>query len=332
MKSCISKIRELINKPILNSLLLKDQKKWNLLCGSLDAIGSTQLAIDSYNHLNKDSIKDIGQHLIIYGLFQALYVQQDSVSNLCESMDMAFLLKIDDINTQHPKLYEIRQLRNKSIGHPTPSSKDKKTKKIKSTHGMLIDNDSVELFSYTETGEFSHAKYKISDCIEKQSRLLCGILRKAIKKMRLMEKEHKDKYKQNKIRNSFPDDPQYCFEKIFQAINLINAHGETALKRFESIISSALSNTKDLIKGIDRFDGEIAERSLQDDDNDIVIIRLEVKHSKYPLEKLKEYFCPRPKSSLNWQDARAYADSAREHILDLIKHAENLDSAYMSTA
>ena len=313
-------MRELINKPILNSLLSQDHKKWNLMCGSLDAIESSQSAVDSYIGLNKDNLGYIGPQLIIYGLFQALYVQQDSVSNLCESMDMAFLLKIDDINTQHPKLYEIRQLRNKSIGHPTPSSKDKKTKKIKSTHGMLIDNDSVELFSYTETGEFSHAKYKISDCIEKQSRLLSGILQKVIEKMRSMEKEHKDKYMQNKLRECFPNDPQYCFEKIFQGILHIDRR------------SLALSHSEDLIKAIDRFEEEITKRGLQNDDNDMVVVRIEIEHSKYPLEKLKEYFCPRPKSSLNWQDARAYADSAREHILDLIKHAENLDSAYMSTA
>lgn len=334
MKSCISKIRELINKPILNSLLSQDHKKWNLMCGSLDTIESAQSAVDSYNCLNKDNIKDIGQHLIIYGLFQALYVQQDSVSNLCESMDMAFLLKIDDINTQHPKLYEIRQLRNKSIGHPTPSSKDKKTKKTKSTHGMLICNDSVELFSYTETGEFSFAKYKISDCIEKQNQSLSGILQKVIEKMGSIEKEHKDKYRQNKLRECFPSDPKYCFEKIFQAINLIDNKNprESQTQRIgrKDRISFALSNTKDLLEAVDRFDGEIKKRGLQGDD--VVFVRLEIKHSKYPLERLREYFSPEPKSSINSQDARAYADSAEIHILDLIKLAKNLDDEYIGTA
>jgi hypothetical protein len=146
MKSCISKIRELINKPILNSLLSQDHKKWNLMCGSLDAIESAQSAVDSYGCLNKDNIKDIGQHLIIYGLFQALYVQQDSVSNLCKSMGILFPT-VEDLKTQHPELYEIRQLRNKGMGHP---SKDRD----KNTHGILIDKDSIELFSYTCTVYF----------------------------------------------------------------------------------------------------------------------------------------------------------------------------------
>jgi hypothetical protein len=295
------------------------------MCGSIDALESAQLAVDAYNCPNKDRVKDVGEHyLIIYGLFQALYVQQDSVSNLCDSMNIDF--KIKDIETQHPELYEIRQLRNKGIGHPSGEGKGK----TKNIHSMLIDNDSIELFSYTETGEFSFAKYKISDCIEKQNQSLCGILQKVIEKMRSIEKEHKSKYMQNKLRDCFPRDPHYCFEKIFQTINLIKAHGKSVPERLKSEISFALSNTKDLIEGVDRFDGEIEKRGLQGDD--VVFVRLEIGYSKYPLEKLKEYFCSRSKSSLNSQDARAYADSAREHILDLIKHAENLDGEYMSTA
>src|SRR4030042_5338486 len=326
MKSCISKVRELINRPILKSLLLKDHKNWNLMCGSLDTLESAQLAIDYYSCLNKDNIKDIGKHLIIYGLFQALYVQQDSVLNLCKSMGTHL-----DIKNKYPELYEIRQLRNKGIGHPTPNTRDK----TKNTHSMLIDNDSIELFSYTGTGKFSFAQYKISDCIEKQNQSLCGVLQKVIDKMASIEKEHKDKYKQNKLRECFPVDPQYCIDKIFEAINLIDNENprETASQRIgrEHGISSALSNTKNLIEVIERFEGEISKRGLQDQDNDIVFIRFEIEYSKYPLEKLKKYFCSRSKSSLNSQDARAYADSAEQHLLCLIKHAENLDSTYTST-
>ncbi|RKY09353.1 MAG: hypothetical protein DRP65_07890 [Planctomycetota bacterium] len=329
MKSCISKIRELINKPVLNSLLLKDHKKWNLICGSLDAVQSAQMAVDAYSDLDKDIIRDVGTHLIIYGLFQALYVQQDAVSNLCNSMDID-LLKIKDLKTQHPELYEIRELRNKSIGHPTPSRKDKKPK---STHGMLIDNDSVELFSYTETGDFSHAKYKIADCIEKQSQSLREILQKVIEKMVLIEKEHKDKHKQKKLRECFSCSPPYCFEKIFQAISLIDVQeqGETASQSIgrEDSIVSAFRHVKTLLKAVDSFKGELTKRGLQDYGTSLV--RLKIEHSKYPLEKLKEYFSPDLECPLNSQDARVYADAAEKNVLSLIEQAKILDNNYMST-
>jgi hypothetical protein len=318
MKSCISKIRELINKPILNSLLSQDHKKWNLMCGSIDAIESAQSAIDSYICLDKDKLSYIGPHLVIYGLFQAFYVQQDSVSQLCGSIGIDF--KIKNLETQHPDLYEIRQLRDRGIGHPS------KQGEMNSKHVMSIGNDSIQLFSYTETGQSSYPKYRISDCIEKQSQSLCGILQKVIEKMGSIEKEHKDTYMQNKLRDCFPGNPQYCFGKIFQAIGLIGVpklpdHGE----------STALRNIEDLLEAIDRFDGEIQKRGLQDDDNDMVLVRLEIKCSKYPLEKLKEYFRPGSKSPLNSQDICVYADSARIHILDLIKLVGNIDYEYART-
>ncbi len=135
------------------------------MCGSLDAIESAQLAVDSYNCLDKDNNKNVGfKFLIVYGLFQALYVQQDSVLNLCKSMDIP-LPEEKDFKTVYPELYNIRQLRNKSIGHPTPNKKDK----TKDTHSILIEGDSIELFSYTQDGEFSFSTHNISNCIDTES-------------------------------------------------------------------------------------------------------------------------------------------------------------------
>ncbi|MCE5339772.1 MAG: hypothetical protein LLF92_01415 [Planctomycetaceae bacterium] len=294
------------------------------MCGSLDTVESAQMAIDSYNCLNKENIKDIGQKLIIYGLFQALYIQQDAVLNLCKSIGIPLPENEKDFKKKYPEVYEIRQLRNKGIGHP---SKEGNTN---STHGMLIDNDSIELFSYTETGQFSYSEYKISDCIKKQNQSLCGIIQEVIKKMESIEKEHKDKYKQNKLRDCFPTDPQYCIGKVFEAINLIDVQnqGETTPQRIgrEGRISLASSNTNDLIKSIDKLNKELIEREVQD-----VFVSLDIEHSKYPLEKLKKYFEDVSKSSLNSQDARVYADSANVHILDLIKSANKLDDEYAKT-
>jgi hypothetical protein len=298
------------------------------MCGSIDTIESTQLAIDSYNCIDKNSIKSVGfDKLTTYGLFQALYVQQDAVSNLCNSLDID-LLKITDIKTQHLELYEIRQLRNKGIGHPSREGK------ANNTHNILIDKDTIELFNHTETGEFSFAKYKMSDCIERQNQLLYEILQKVVGKMSSIEKGHKDKYKRNKLINCFPDNPQYCIGKIFEVINLIDVQDqeETLPQRIgrENGIGLALSHSGDLIKSIDKFEEEITERGLRGDN--AIFIRIEIGHSKYPLEKLKDYFCSGSKSSLNSQDARAYADSAREHMLELIKHTKKLDELYENPA
>ena len=296
------------------------------MCGSLNAIESTQLAVDSYNCLDKDNIKDTGRdYLIIYGLFQSLYVQQDSVLNLCKSIDIQIPKKEKDIKAKYPELYIIRQLRNKSVGHPSNEGAN-------NTHGMLIEGDSVKLFSYSEAGEFSHSTHNISECLETQNKLLCKIVQQVIEKMKLMEQEHKDKYMENKLRDCFPADPQYCIGKIFEAIILIDVknQGESEPQRIgrENGISLAFSHLKTLIEAINKFNEEFTKRGLQDTH---FIVSIEIEHSKYPLEKLKEYFSSTSESSINSQDARAYADSAQIHILELATSAQNLDNEYSST-
>ena len=67
--------------------------------------------------------------------------------------------------------------------------------------------------------------------------------------MQSIEKEHKDKYKQNRLRDCFSSDAQYRIGKIFEAINSIDVQNqdETKGQRIgrEGRISLALSHTKE---------------------------------------------------------------------------------------
>ncbi len=322
MKENISKIRELTNKRILKSILLKNQKSWNLMCGSLDAIESTQMAVDSFSSF-KDDIKDFGlDNLIIYGLFQALYVQQDSISNLCESIGIEFpKFKDAEFENKYPELYKVRQLRNKGIGHP---SRDRSN----NTHSIINEDDSIQLFSFTENGIFSKKFYNISDCIEKQNHSLCLLLQQVIEKMISIEQEHKDKYMQNKFIGCFPEDSQYCIGKIFEAINIIDAKKtkESEGQRIgrESKIDLALHHIETLTKAIHNFQEGFKERGIED-----ISINHEIRDSLYPLEKLEGYFSKKSENNMNSQDARAYADSAEVHVLKLLEYARGIDDEYL---
>lgn len=323
METYISKIRELTNRPVLQNLLLKNKKKWNLMCGSIDAIQSTQMAIDSYESFSKDDNNKTGlEFLIIYGLFQALYVQQDSVFNLCKSMSIGMPINAKELEAQYPDLFEVRLLRNKGIGHPSEDI-------FKSTHSMMIEEDRINLYSHSEIGDFSHTTHSITSCIEKQNKVLCGISQQIIEKMESMEQEHKDKYMDAKLRDCFPPDPQYHIGKLFEAINLIEAEGpeNTAGQVIgrNGSISLAISNAKTLLKAIDKFSKEFGKRGLRDD-----YVNIEIDHSKYPLEKLKEYFSDTLRI-FNSQDARAYADSAEKHVKWLIEHVDGWDREYSGT-
>jgi hypothetical protein len=76
----------------------------------MDVVEDSELAIDAYSTGNVRE-KDGERCLRLYGLLQALFLQQDAVINLCESLKIQ--KKIED----YPKLKEIREIRNDSAGH-----------------------------------------------------------------------------------------------------------------------------------------------------------------------------------------------------------------------
>jgi len=321
MKFHIDEIIKLINKHVLKSLLLKNSKKWNLMCGSIDSIRSTELAIDSYSKLAKKGQKrDVGfEFLVIYGFFQALYVQQDSVINLYEAVGNE-LPSREQLFKKYPDLKKIRNLRNNGVGHP---SKDYKG----GTHNIMPDGDSIELFSYTNEGEFSHRTYRVSECIEKQSQALCEIFGKIVERLKYMERKHKEKYGEKKLHKCFPDNYQDSIDKIFDAIDLIGTERkkETKAQKIgrQDAESLAHRNAKRLVEATKELEQELDKRELEEG-----LLRLVIKYCRYPLESLKNYFENTSASSINSQDARAYADSADIRLKDLIEEAKKLDQEY----
>ena len=70
----ISKIRDLINSPRKQNILLQDNIMWHMLCSCMDTIGDTEEAIESYLKLDTDGSDKGRNYLRIYGAMQALFV------------------------------------------------------------------------------------------------------------------------------------------------------------------------------------------------------------------------------------------------------------------
>ena len=92
---------------------------WDRICSSSNIIDDTIRATENYVKSDYPD-KDIRlQYIFIYGLLQALYLQQDAVENLfkvlhrCYPQNQKFLYKRSD------ELKEVRELRNEITGHPT---------------------------------------------------------------------------------------------------------------------------------------------------------------------------------------------------------------------
>lgn len=112
--SAIESVREKIERGEKYYALLNDKPKWNQYCASLYAIEDAQCAIEAYTSYEfPTDIK--GKYLYIYGLLQALFLQQDAANDI----STALLGKKIDFKQEYPSLFEIREIRNDTVGHPT---------------------------------------------------------------------------------------------------------------------------------------------------------------------------------------------------------------------
>ncbi len=204
----IDNIRDLINHPWKQNILIQDKIIWNKLCSSLDAIEDAQHSINFYDDL-KDFNAHEGGYLYIYGLLQSIYVQQDAIKSLKFSLfNIEINFKID-----YPDLYYIREIRNKTIGHPTSRHKDK------SFHFIIqnsIGKHSIELWNYYSNNTDDHEFINISECINIQSDNISKILEEIISNLEQEFKRHKNKFNSNCLFDIFPENLSFYLEKLFE--------------------------------------------------------------------------------------------------------------------
>lgn len=208
-------IRELCNHPWKRELLFQDRVKWDKLWASMDAIGDTQVAIEHY--LNLPEFDGSAGYLHIYGILQALNIQQDALVNLSQ----ALFNKTIDFKSAYPDLYTIREHRNNAIGHPTNRGNDRSFHLI---GRMSISKRGFTLASYyPKTGQSSKFEdVDIINCINIQKELITKILEDAMKILESEFNDHKNKFKGCRLSDMIPDSLSYHFSKLYE-------HGPDAL-------------------------------------------------------------------------------------------------------
>ncbi len=120
-EATIRRIRDLLNNSWRKEVLFGDKIKWNKVWASLDTIEDTQV----YCSLNDFNAYNNG-YLYIYGILQALFLQQDAIN----SFNHVIFDKEINWRKCYPDLYRIRDYRNDSIGHPTNRRNNKSFHRI----------------------------------------------------------------------------------------------------------------------------------------------------------------------------------------------------------
>ena len=80
----MTEVRGLVNEGRKHHELCQDKAKFSQICSSMDVIEDTEQAITAFQRTDFGRNVALG-YLTIYGVLQALFLQQDAVANLHEA-------------------------------------------------------------------------------------------------------------------------------------------------------------------------------------------------------------------------------------------------------
>lgn len=204
------KIRNTLNHPWKLELLITNNIKWQKLWTSMDTIEDTQEAIEYYKGLKNFNAYN-GGYLFIYGILQAITLQQDALNNLNESLFENNL----NFKNNYPKLYKIREIRNNSIGHPTNRGNNKSFHRI---IRISISKESFNLNSnfINENSEFLNENIQVIECIKIQETLVSNILTRIMENINNELINHRKKFKNKPLISVFPKTFDYHISKLYE--------------------------------------------------------------------------------------------------------------------
>lgn len=108
-------LRDYVGDPHQRPNLMADEPSWYRLCVALDTIEDTESAALAYVDGEFPSITG-EKYLRSYGILQVLFVQQDALVELVGAVRPVNTIKPRNVLT--PTLYNVREVRNMSVGHP----------------------------------------------------------------------------------------------------------------------------------------------------------------------------------------------------------------------
>jgi hypothetical protein len=300
-------IRDYTQDPRHRARLMSDEFSWFQLCTSLDTVDDTEDAMAAY--LESDFPTNNGErYLRIYGVLQAMYVQQDSLRDLIKAVHPSTAINVKDV------LKDVRQARHASVGHPTRHRRGS----VISTNAivqMSMHKDGFELLSFPRTNDQVFQYIDVRELITKQREETTRILTEVIEDLRKQEESHRAEFRDAKLKSTL-DQVSYAFEKLFEEC------------RKDSIRGLSTWAVDHLRKSLNQFEKLLNDRGLKTDSYDsIKYLYLEIEH---PLVELTKYVASEPSEILSDQSAVVFINALQSSFDHLRRIAIEIDEEYSS--
>jgi hypothetical protein len=268
-------LRDFINRRRVHFALLKDKRRFYQLCTCLDLIEDCELAIGAYvsPSVSRDPDPDKGAtYLALFGLLQAFFVQQDAVENLAEALGVPSIYK------QHPDLRRVRDVRNKTSGHPTKRSRKGQGPSFHALNRSMLGTTSFQLVSISAGGTQVFETYRVADLISDQNDGISGALKGLLDLTRERDRLHREEFRADRLEATLGERVGYLLEKLGEGLSPMSPSGGPL----------ARISVDGLGKALDDFQAALGRRGLSVETYDS--IRDAYPKLRYALAQLQAYF------------------------------------------
>jgi hypothetical protein len=228
----MGRVRKLVSEGRRIHKLRADTARWNQVCSSMDAIDDVELALSSYLEGRPETQSDGENYLVVYGVLQLLYVEQDAAKNLGEPVGIQ--VKFEG------ELWEIRNVRNAAVGHPTKNQYRKESNFIV-RHSL--SRGGFELMRMGADGSLKRESVGLISIVNRQRTAIARILEEARTAMEKEELEHRRQHRNQKLAAAFHDTIHHGFEKIQEWVTDDGHMGNYGLK----VVGEAVAGFRQLL-------------------------------------------------------------------------------------
>ncbi len=277
---------------------------WDRICSSSDVINDTIRTIKSYVKSDYPN-EDVGlQYLFIYGLLQALYLQQDAVKDVFEVFHKCYPQNQGFLYRRSDDLENIRKLRNETTGHPT-GTRDGVFTYI--NRGSLRKWHFERLRSSKAAGN-EFPSVDLSSVLKKQALAIENDLRTLVEKSNEVKKMCYEKYK-DRIATITKGGIEYSIQTVAEGI-----YSPSDMNQMRS-----LDSLKIIEDEYSEFEAGMKERGTND--------FLELDEFKRAVSVLKEYISGE-RAMMREEDAGIYYFYLTERHKYFKEMVEEIDSQY----
>jgi len=297
------RIRDIVNSPRRSELLRQDRERWFRLCSAMDVIGDTQLAVRAFLDEPVEKKESDGwSYLVVYGVLQVLYVQQDAARTLATSLGISLELP--------EELRAIREARNSAIGHPTNYRGGAST----AISRISLTSNGFDLLVHAR-GHSEIRSISVRSAAAQQTQLMGELLSRAVEQLVSDELEHRRRFRDRPLRMTLPSTLGYMVEKLSEGL------------RDVSSIPFAIGGIESIRDAVIRLQGAVDDRGLT------VAYKDSVGETINEVNFVLERIASRLKGGLSdWAqlDAEVYSFFLRAKVHELQELAAEIDREYDS--